>query len=331
MTVYSSDGTICDIPVDENGGVTWEAALARFSRVNEYGDHTRSMGGDLARTAKGSVVFRPGMSPSEIADWWAHPNQYDPINVDDKDFPVYSTEGSFKKTAKPYQRKIAVLGDHDERVAVRRTLDTSFIVGEEKDLADSRAIYKFDDESNKGFKHNQYGEYDTEEDRIHIKSDNFGKPRIVTIIHETVHKLRRIDDNRKDVYTASKLDERMDVRNGKYGETINGIDKNTYANHLLALEEAATECETVARTSPHGISKGRGSYYCQIDKDIDVIDRMRDEDRMLLVGNADPDGKGLKGKAAIKAVRDNYENTNISRIDNGTGMPARKHKEVRRK
>lgn len=44
---------------------------------------------------------------------------------------------------------------------------------------------------------------------------------------------------------------------------------------------------------------------------------MMGEDRKTLVGNSDPDKKGLKGKKAVRSVERNFTKTHISSYGHG--------------
>lgn len=328
--IQASDGKYYYNPVDEKGIVPVEYIVTHFCQTGKRDESSRSQGRDLGRTAEDSIKLGKGKTPEEIVEWWADPSESDILGIDDEGSPIFDTSGSFKKTARPYQRKVAVIGDPFERRVVRAALDVSFTAEEVKCLTEKPCIYKFDDANNGVFKSDQLGEYDRWTDRIHIKSNKPGYlPKVVTIVHETLHRLRHMDKSRDGVYTSSRFGEIDDLKKRK-GARADEVDNRHYVNHLLAAEEAATECETIARVSPYLLCDGRGSYYCQIDGDSKVIKRMRDEDRERLVGNADPSGDGLKGKRAISAVEREFTNTNISSLDGKSGIEAREYRRYKK-
>lgn len=124
-----------------------------------------------------------------------------------------------------------------------------------------------------------------------------------TIVHESVHKLRHNDENRKG-HTASKI--------GEHEAAIRANEENK-ADRIRAMEEAETECETVARLSPYEINKDRTSYYGCITKTEKEAKTKIDEDRKRLVGNADLAKKGIRGKKIEKTIEKEFDQTHISK------------------
>lgn len=313
------------IPVDENGYVTSEALITRllqYEKANsKYG--SRRLALDLSKTAENRSRYHRRLRPKDVAEWWANPNEFDLIGIDDANSPFFSTAGCTRESSKKYQRQIPVIGGPLERRAVRRVLDSSYDDKELKVLAKDECIYLFKDGCFEEFEEGTRGFYHYGGDRIYIEADD--EPRYATILHETNHRLRYIDDERDGIYTKSLYDVIMELSANDEITTINGIDKETYLNHLRGVEEAATECETIARISPFDLFNNRGGYYSIVAGDR-LSSEVEAEDRELLVGNSHPFKKGLKGKEAVDAVEEKFTSTHISEYDNKTGIPARRYR-----
>lgn len=291
------EGRRYEIPVDRDGFVTEQSIAARFAAVSEGNrkGNGRSMSRDLDKTATVTRKLGDRIRPEDIAEWWAHPNESDIIGIDDEKTQIFSTEGATRKSSLPYQRKIGVVGTPSERKMVRKTLDACFTTAELKEIAGNGSVYAFALTGRRRLGPHANGYYDPRDGTIVIKRG--ATPG--TVVHESVHKLRHTRSG-GEKYTSSQIDAMMS-------------EKDPYQKEFLrALEEGATECETVARLSPFKINGRRTSYYGAIAKTEDEALRMIGEDRRTLVGNSDPDAKGLRGKKAVDSVDRNLRKTNIS-------------------
>lgn len=308
------DGRTYEIPVDQRGCVPEYALMMRFSQVKD-GDRAgaeRSMARDLDQTAEKTLKLGAEIRPEQIAAWWAHPNESDLVGIDDETTKVYGTDGAVRKSSLPYQRRIGIAGTPAERKMVRKTLDGSFTAGELKKLTDGGSTYQFAYEGRSRLGANSSGCYSPNDGLIVIKKGSTPG----TVVHETTHRLRHVDSGRTGAYTTSKID-----------DTVAAIKKGSTqkAEYLRSVEEAGTECETVARLSPYRANGSRVSYYSFLTRDGGRAKAMIDQDRRTLVGNDRPDGKGLKGRKAVAAVEKNFTKTNISNYGYN-GKKAREYK-----
>lgn len=306
------DGKTYDIPVDKDGFVSESSLIMRFAQVDDgdRDDRTRSVNRDLDKTASKTLKLGDKIRPEEIAAWWAHPNESDIIGIDDENTRVFTTEGATRKSSLPYQRKIGIVGTPSERRQVRKALDECFTAGELKKLTADGSVYVFASDERKNLSGNASGYYSPSDGMIVIRKGATSG----TIVHETVHRLRHKDTGRTGKFTSSKVNEH--ARAAK--------DNPERAHYLRAVEEAGTECETVARMSPFSMNGKRTSYYGALARDPDGARKLMAEDRKLLVGNADPDKKGLKGKKAVSSVEKNFTKTHISSYGYG-GEAANKY------
>lgn len=314
------DGKTYDIPVDKDGFVSESSLIMRFAQVDDgdRGDRIRSVNRDLDKTASKTLKLGDKIRPEEIAAWWAHPNESDIIGIDDITTQVFSTEGATRKSSLPYQRKIGIVGTSGERKMVRQVLDSSFTTAELRKITENGAVYAFVYDGDEELPGNSNGCYRSDNGKIIIRKG--AGPG--TVVHESVHKLRH-KDRRRGTHTSSKIDEYIE----EASRDPRGADR------IRAVEEAETECETVARLSPFRVNGGRTSYYGALARDPDGARKLMAEDRKLLVGNADPDKKGLKGKKAVSSVEKNFTKTHISRYcrrDNETGGCAERRKGKRK-
>ena len=306
-------GVSYDIPVDEGGYVPEYALAIRFAQVCQ-GDRNgakRSLSRDLDKTAERSLKLGSKIRPEDVARWWAHPNESDIVGIDNETTQIYGTEGATRKSSLKYQKKIGIVGTPAERRLVRKTLDDTFTTSELKKITDSGSTYIFGYEGRMDLTRGRNGYYRPSNGMIAIKKGSMPG----TIVHETNHKLRHVDRKRTGTFTSSKIDEAVKAADSHDAKL---------ADYLVSVEEATNECETVARLTPFKINGSRTSYYGYIAKDHSPGDakRMMSEDRKMLVGNADPEKTGLKGRRAVASVEKNFTKMNISGYGRG-GKTAR--------
>jgi hypothetical protein len=296
------NGSVYNIPVDDEGCAPESALIARFGQICEgtRSGVRRSVVRDLNKTSEETITLTKNTKPEDIVAWWAYPNEMDIIGIDDENTVAYDTTGATRKSSLKYQRRIGVSGTANEREMIRKTLDASFTAGELDKMTREGGTYSVAFSGRKNLGNHSAGYYrpDTK-DIVIMKSAGPG-----TVIHESVHKLRHIDGSRKGKYTSSKID-----------EVINEKDPSK-RSALRALEEAGTEAETIARLSPFEVNGRRTSYYGFISKNDEEARRFIKEDRELLVGHADPAKRGVRGRAAERTVEKEFPRLHISRYKN---------------
>ncbi len=308
------DGKKYLIPVDDKGCVPEYALAMRFNRKTDGGRNGtyRSPSRDLDKTASKSLKLGAKIKPEDIAEWWAHPNESDIIGIDNETTQIYDTDGATRKSSLQYQKKIGIVGTPEERRQVRKTLDDTFTTAELKKITENGSTYLFAYNGRMNLESNMGGYYNPDNGLIVIKKGASSG----TIVHETTHKLRHNDTKRTGTFTSSKIVEHS--IKARSGDMVG-------AEYIRAVEEAGTECETVARLSPYKMNGRRVSYYGKLTGDEDKAKKMISEDRKMLVGNSDPDKKGLRGRKAVSSVEKNFKKTNISRYGYG-GALAREYK-----
>lgn len=325
------DGVAYSIPIDRKGNVEFESLVYRYMEYMVKDADSRNIALDLGKTSRNRSRYHRRLKPEDVAEWWAHPNRSDIIGLDDENSPVFSTKGAKRKSSMTYQRRIAVIGQPEEREMTRKVLDASLNTEDMKKMSKDGCIYIFKKDGYEEFsneKRNGSGCYNWNDDAIFIKSKD--KPSAGTIAHETTHRLRYVDKDRTGVFNTSKLDEIDEVLSDDTHKTIDGMEREAYLRHLIATEEAATECETMIRMTPYGLHDDRKGYYRWITSE-DRIKELKAEGRELLVGNSDPKGKGLTGKKAANAVEEKFRSTRISGYDNDSGRPAREYRKRKQK
>ena len=266
------------IPVGRDGRVPFREIVRRF--------HERGSGGDSATTDARVLPRDP--TPEQLADWWDNPSVCDVEGVDTGDAPIYRVPASIRGRKRRALSKIAVLAEPDEADRIRKVLASSFTADELELMASGTPLMI----STEGHLSDCTGFYLRRQDGCPV-------PEIVLergttadgIVHEAVHHLRA-----RDGRTAFP--------------TVDGVLDPGYRrmpksqrDGIVQREERETVAETVARTRPdpvesgyYGHVPGQGARHAYLH-DQEVISRSR----------------ALKGKAAIRAVEENYDRTSISR------------------
>lgn len=292
-------GKTYDIPVDEKGHVPDQVLVMRFGQYTDGSrdGRNRSVTRDLNKTSEKRIVLNDDVKPEDIIAWWAHPNEMDIVGIDDENSVAYSTEGATRKSSLRYQKRIGISGTRQEREMIRKTLDATFTAKELDKMTKPGGTYSVVHTGRKDMDLSTAGYYNSAtKDIVLRKGAGPG-----TVIHESVHKLKHADTSRKGQHTSSKIDE---VSSGKGPAEI---------DRLRAQEEASTEAETIGRLSPFKSNGKRMSYYGEVAKSEEEARRFIAEDRKRIVGNADPDGRGLRGNAVVNRVEKEFVNTHISK------------------
>jgi hypothetical protein len=275
------------IPVDETGYVPMFALASRLQNIDEGGrkGSKRNILRDL-NTDSESVVKGKRLTPEEVAEWWAHPNESDIDGIDTtKDWGKIRGYSRQKYDA---SRKIMILdAKKDVDAEIRRVLMDNFTKGELDKMASGNGVTVVVE--NMG----DVGSYDPVNKTIRLnplysKSDS-------TITHEFTHHLRLKDNKRNGEVTRSRVE-----------DSISGEDRN--------LEEAATTAETLTRLTPYKKVDNTGYHGSMANWNDKLGHELVDRDRKIFVGNAEYGLKGLRGKRAIDAVETKFDESEISKL-----------------
>ena len=289
------------IPVDDKGKVPRSAIAARFLAVNEGTGKAKKRNPVIDQKQDAKIILPSELTPEEIKGWWAAPNTMDVDGIDDANTTLFTPIGLLSKGAKEAHGKIAVDGTPEQIKKIRSTIANSFTVKEQKALVkkggitvhvvdlpgDNAAIYKG--------KSNGMS-YQIFVDPKYIDDDSF--------LHEVVHHSRMVDDGRSGILIKSRSSNDQTVR---------------ILTDDVALEEAATILETLARCSPYTPTIDV-SYHALVangktkkEWEKDARDKI-EQDRELVAGSASPGSKGLRGKRAKDSVEKNFDRSNISNL-----------------
>lgn len=286
-----------DIPVGLDGRVPEECVIARYLNT-EAGDrngHNRNPVIDSNVTANVKIPKRP--TPEQIAEWWAHPNECDILDIDTESAEIFKLDGTQGKGAKEAGRSIAILGGTDEqRRKVRESISTGFTVAEQRTMGGT-TIHITDLKGAAGEYHGKaYG------GNYLVKLDRHFGVDPDTVDHELIHHLRAVDESRTKPLTR------------KTGSYL-GKDRD--------LEEAATVAESMSRHKPYAFVNR--SYYGVMENG----GTKRAEDRGTFTTKPvikEPDGKippsknedlvrsGKKGKRALAATEKGFKASNIAHL-----------------
>ena len=266
------------IPVGKDGKVPFKAIVRRFHEVGSRRD----------ADSTDSVVLPRELTPSQIREWWDDPSVCDIEGVDTEDSDIYSVPISIRGKKRAALSKIAVLADRKESARIKKVLADSFTADELELMASGIPLMVSSEEHLRdctGF--------------YLRRQEGCGVPQIVLengttpdgIVHEAVHHLRAVDGRTS-----------FPTKDGILDPEYRRLPKSR-KDSIVSREEKETVAETVARTRTDPVESGyyghvpgyssRGAYL----HDQDVLSR----------------SKALKGKAAIRAVEENYERTSISR------------------
>lgn len=266
------------IPVGKDGKVPFKAIVRRFHEVGSRRD----------ADSTDSVVLPRELTPSQIREWWDDPSVCDIEGVDTEDSDIYSVPISIRGKKRAALSKIAVLADRKESARIKKVLADSFTAEELELMASGIPLMVSSEEHLRdctGF--------------YLRRQEGCSVPQIVLengttpdgIVHEAVHHLRAVDGRTS-----------FPTKDGILDPEYRRLPKSR-KDSIVSREEKETVAETVARTRTDPVESGyyghvpgyssRGAYL----HDQDVLSRSR----------------ALKGKAAIRAVEENYERTSISR------------------
>ena len=266
------------IPVDDSGHVPFEEIVRRF---HEKGDL------DDARTTDSRTLPRI-LTPEQICEWWADPSICDIEGVDTEGSDIYSVPLSIRGRKRKALMRIAVLADRKESDRIKKVLAKSFTAEELEEMAGGRSLIV----STIPHLRDCTGFYLRRQDGVPV-------PQIVLedgttddgIVHEAVHHLRVVEGRTS-----------FPTENGVLDAGYRRLSKQE-RNGIMGQEERETVAETVARTVVDPVESG---YYQRIPGSSSRSAYLHDQ--RVISGS-----KALKGKAAIRAVQENYDRTSISR------------------
>ena len=285
------DGTVVYIPVDENGFVPKWALAQRFQEVGDY---------DSDVGVEDDVILFGDLTPEDVLEWWLDPSCCDIEGIDDQNPDIYDVS-SLPKEQQMVQKKLAIVSDPEQQAYIRRILAASFSIEELEIMSrnGSIVIYTLPD---CGDATGCYWRMQDGKEVPLVVLENGCTPD--GIVHEMVHHLRAVDQNRKGMLrTTYPTDE-----NGKFdARSFNKLPKEAQ-DEILEREERLTVAETDVRTTRDSNPSG---YY----EDVGYSEAY-DEDRRILTGTPMDAPESaiprLTGKAAKDAVTRQYEYTNIA-------------------
>ena len=266
------------IPVGKDGKVPFKAIVRRFHEVGSRRD----------ADSTDSVVLPRELTPSQIREWWDDPSVCDIEGVDTEDSDIYSVPISIRGKKRAALSKIAVLADRKESARIKKVLADSFTADELELMASGIPLMVTSEEHLRdctGF--------------YLRRQEGCSFPQIVLengttpdgIVHEAVHHLRAVDGRTS-----------FPTKNGILDPEYRRLPKSR-KDSIVSREEKETVAETVARTRTDPVESG---YYGHVPGYSSRGAYLHDQDVLSK-------SKALKGKAAIRAVEENYERTSISR------------------
>jgi len=266
------------IPVGKDGKVPFKAIVRRFHEVGSRRD----------ADSTDSVVLPRELTPSQIREWWDDPSVCDIEGVDTEDSDIYSVPISIRGKKRAALSKIAVLADRKESARIKKVLADSFTADELELMASGIPLMVSSEEHLRDCT----GFYLRRQEGCNV-------PQIVLengttpdgIVHEAVHHLRAVDGRTS-----------FPTRDGILDPEYRRLPKSR-KDTIVSKEEKETVAETVARTRTDPVESG---YYGHVPGSSSRGAYLHDQDVLSK-------SKALKGKAAIRAVEENYERTSISR------------------
>lgn len=266
------------IPVGKDGKVPFKAIVRRFHEVGSRKD----------ADSTDSVVLPRELTPSQIREWWDDPSVCDIEGVDTEDSDIYSVPISIRGKKRAALSKIAVLADRKESARIKKVLADSFTADELELMASGIPLMVSSEEHLRdctGF--------------YLRRQEGCSVPQIVLengttpdgIVHEAVHHLRAVDGRTS-----------FPTKDGILDPEYRRLPKSR-KDTIVSKEEKETVAETVARTRTDPVESG---YYGHVPGSSSRAAYLHDQDVLSK-------SKALKGKAAIRAVEENYERTSISR------------------
>ena len=266
------------IPVGKDGKVPFKAIVKRFHEVGSRRD----------ADSTDSVVLPRELTPSQIREWWDDPSVCDIEGVDTEDSDIYSVPISIRGKKRAALSKIAVLADRKESARIKKVLADSFTADELELMASGIPLMVSSEEHLRDCT----GFYLRRQEGCNV-------PQIVLengttpdgIVHEAVHHLRAVDGRTS-----------FPTKDGVLDPEYRRLPKSR-KDSIVSREEKETVAETVARTRTDPVESG---YYGHVPGSSSRGAYLHDQDVLSK-------SKALKGKAAIRAVEENYERTSISR------------------
>ena len=266
------------IPVGKDGKVPFKAIVRRFHEVGSRRD----------ADSTDSVVLPRELTPSQIREWWDDPSVCDIEGVDTEDSDIYSVPISIRGKKRAALSKIAVLADRKESARIKKVLADSFTADELELMASGIPLMVSSEEHLRdctGF--------------YLRRQEGCSGPQLVLengttpdgIVHEAVPHLRAVDGRTS-----------FPTRDGILDPEYRRLPKSR-KDSIVSREEKETVAETVARTRTDPVESG---YYGHVPGYSSRGAYLHDQDVLSK-------SKALKGKAAIRAVEENYERTSISR------------------
>ncbi len=267
-----------DIPVGKDGKVPFRAIVRRFHEAGSRRD---------ADSTDAKVLPRE-LTPEQIREWWDDPSVCDIKGVDTEDSDIYRVPASVRGRKRAALSKIAVLADRKESDRIKKVLADSFTADELEAMASGIPLMV----SSEPHLRDCTGFYLRRQDGCPV-------PQIVLeegttadgIVHEAVHHLRAVDGRTS-----------FPTRDGVLDPSYRRLPRSE-RNMIVGREERETVAETVARTRVDPVESG---YYGYVQGTSSRGAYLHDQDVLSR-------SKALKGKAAIRAVEENYERTSISR------------------
>jgi hypothetical protein len=193
---------------------------------------------------------------------------------------------------------IDIFGSEDDAVRIHRVIEATFTKEEIEIMCRYGGVNVYVTER----EDNAIGEYTWKRNGMptpYIKiTENV---RDDTIVHEFVHHLRVVGDNRIGITrTPFPMNEEGEI-------TYDDVFRK-YVYDALNVEESATVAETTARIRSKG---GLSGYFSRISGTIPILAYIHD--RLLLTGSKNEEtSKDLRGKKAVDAVNEMYFRTKIS-------------------
>jgi len=242
--------------------------------------------------------FKMDDDPEKLVSWWAYPNESDIDGIDTPGSPFFSEAQKVKgKKAKMAQKGIAVFGGtKEQREKIREYIEKGFTVSEQKKL---RGVLIEISPLEPGVAGAYYGKVKGGYHLVRIDPKSVNAD---TVVHELVHHLRVVDQDRKSPLLRQRPYE--------------GKDKD--------LEEAATTAESITRHKPyawesvgyyHLIEDGRKKSH--LDRGLFTNQEVRvDPDGQIRIeSNRHLIEKALRGKRALKSVDKNFVRSNIGHLN----------------
>ena len=275
--------------MDDTGHVPFEAIVRRF--------HERGIPEDADTTD--SLVLPRTLTPDQIAGWWEYPSSCDIEGVDTEGSDIYSVPISIRGRKRRALKRIAVLADRKESDRIKKVLARSFTADELEEMSSGRSLMV----TTAPHLRDCTGFYLRRQEGVPVAQIVLEEGTTDDgIVHEAIHHLRVAQGR-----TA------FPTKDGVLDAGYRRLPK-TERNDIVGREERETVAETVARTAVDPVESG---YYQRIPGSSSRSAYLHDQ--AVISGS-----KALKGKAAIRAVQENYDRTSISRAIISSNRKARR-------